>query len=113
MKKILTISNNPRLLAVRNDMLAISGYSVASPRYLGDAPMMLAAEDFVAVIIGHSVLPAERRRLIPLMRAIRPVPIVFVAPTGEPPEPLADYSVDIGQNPGALLAVLQRCEQAG
>ncbi len=71
--------------------------------------MMLTAEDFVAVIIGHSVLPRERRELIPLMRAIRPVPIIFVAPAGAPTHWRITSS--IGENPGALLAVLERCER--
>jgi hypothetical protein len=37
------------------------------------------------------------------------VPIIFVAPEGEPPEAQADYRVSLERAPAGLLDVLEKC----
>ncbi len=109
MPRILSISRNPRLLALRNDALALAGYSVASPRQPNEALPLMAQQSFDAVIIGHSVEPEIRRVLIPAVRRLRPeIPIVFVYAAPEiHEERLADFSIDITAGPTSLLRALE------
>ncbi len=72
MPRILSISRNQRLLALRNDALALAGYKVASPREPNEAVLLLSQERFDAVVVGHSVEPEIRRILIPAVRNLRP-----------------------------------------
>ncbi len=115
MYRILSVSRNARLLITRNDALAIAGFSVVSPRNPLEAPLIVAQQQIDAVVIGHSVEPPVRRRLITSIRTMNPgLPILFVyaAPqtTGEP---LADLSIDISNGPQALIAAMQeRAEPA-
>ena len=110
MPRLLSISRNPRLLAARNDALALAGYSVASPREPQEAALLLCQEPFDAVIIGHSVEPDERQVLISVVRNYRPeLPIIFAYKGDEAEaEPVADASVDIGPGPAALLLALEK-----
>ncbi len=106
-KRILSISNSPILLSGRNEVLAMAGYAASSPRSVEEAPALLAAEDFVAVVIGHSVTGQERKNLIAQIRAISPAPIIFVGPREGEREPAADYNIAIEENPAALLRALE------
>ncbi len=107
--RILSISNSMTLLSGRNEVLAMAGYIVSSPRLPEEAPALLATGDFDAVVIGHSVAGEERKSVIAAMRAISPVPIVFIRPRAAEPEPAADYNVAIEENPASLLRVLDQC----
>lgn len=105
MFRIVSVSNNLRLLINRNDALAIAGYSVISPRAPEEAPLLVGREKADAVVIGHSIPPEDRIRLIGGIRAMRPdIPIVFVyqKPEGAP-EPLADVSLDVSESPAPLI----------
>lgn len=109
MHRILSVSRNVRLLITRNDALAIAGFSVVSPRNPLEAPLIVAQQHIDAVVIGHSVEPLVRKRLISSIRTMDPaMPIFFVyaAPqtTGEP---LADLSIDVTDGPQALIAAMQ------
>ncbi len=107
-KRILSISNNPRLLAARNDVLAVAGYSVASPRNPGDAALLFRQNPCDVVIIGHSVGADQRSQIIQAIRALEPeIPVIFAAPAGHPPESLANAAVDIA-NPEMLMETLAR-----
>ncbi len=106
-KRILSISNSPILLSGRNEALAMAGYVVSSPRTAEEAPALLAAEDFMAVVIGHSVARQERKNLIAQIRAISEVPIIFVGPREVEREPAADCNIAIEENPAALLRALE------
>ncbi len=109
MPRILSISRNPRLLAVRNDALALAGYSVACPRQPNEAILLVAKENFDGVVIGHSVEPEIRRALIPAIRNLQPhVPILFVYAPPDTGEPLAEVSVDITFGPMPLIEALQQ-----
>ncbi len=90
-------------------MLAMAGYAVSSPRTPEEAPALLATEDFVAVVIGHSVAGQERKNLIAQIRAISPAPIIFVGPRAAEREPAADCNIALEENPAALLRALEQC----
>ncbi len=110
MPRLLSISRNPRLLATRNDALALAGFTVVSPRVPEQALLLLHQEHFDAIVLGHSVEPELRKQLIASIRDASPgLPIAFVFLRAEDPgkEPLADFAVDISHGPMALLQALR------
>src|SRR5581483_222873 len=107
--RVLSISRNPRLLATRNDALAIAGYSVASPKKPLDAIEQFGRSQFDAVIIGCSVQPELRNKLIRRLRELKPnLPIVFAHAAESQDEPLADVTVDAEEDPIAVLRALDK-----
>ena len=68
MFRIITVSRNVALLLERNDVLAMAGFNVISPRYPEQAPTLAEQEQPDAVVIGHSVEPMVRRWLIRELR---------------------------------------------
>jgi hypothetical protein len=108
MSRILSVSGDTHLLVTRNHALAAGGYCIASPKLPEDAPLLFAEGNFQAVIIGHSVIPDVRKRIIPSLRKTNSaVPIIFVFSSPESgSEPLADLSVDVSAGPSLLLFVL-------
>ncbi len=109
MPRILSISRNPRLLALRNDALALAGYAVASPREPSEAAILASQQSFDAVVVGHSVEREIREGLIRSLRHVKPdVPIVFVYTDQKIEEPLADASVDVSNGPAPLVTALDQ-----
>ncbi len=106
-KRILSLSNDPNLLTGRTESLAMAGYAVCSPREPAEAPALLASDDFLAIVIGHTVRGDERKALIASLRAVSTAPIIFVGPRDGEREPAADYNVAIEENPAALLRALE------
>jgi len=109
MYRILSVSQNVRLLVSRNDVLAMAGFSVISPRTPDEAVLLAAQEDVDAVIIGHSIPARKRARLIAELRQICPHSLIcfvyaFPDTTGEP---LADLSIDVTDGPELLVVALQ------
>ena len=108
MYRIVSVSNNVRLLINRNDALAVAGYSVISPRTPRETPLLVRRERVDAVVIGHSIPPDERERLIADIRLAAPkVPIIFVYQRpGGAPDANADASVDVTDSPAPLIQYL-------
>jgi hypothetical protein len=107
--RILSISRNVRLLLDRNDILAVAGFSVISPRHLEQAAVLAAQEKVDAFVVGHSVEPQMRQWLIAEGRRLCPkclVCFVYAAPD-KSGEPLADVSLDITKGPEPLILALQ------
>lgn len=111
-KRILSLGNDMSRLLMRNDALSIAGYFVSSPRKAEEGPLMLAAEDFAAVVIGESVPVEVRARVIPALRATKNVPIVFASATDLEIEPLADVSVHIHHDIGELIQAVDKATGA-
>lgn len=101
---------NYGLLLTRNDLLAVAGYSVASPRQPEDAPLLFSSERFDVVLIGDSVAARVRQRIMEQLRELRPeVPILYVyADPRYKEEPLADERVDVCGDPEPLLDAIER-----
>lgn len=72
MYRVLSTSRNVRLLLERNDILALAGVNVISPRHPDEAVMLAAREDVDAVVIGHSVDADTRKAIIADLRRVRP-----------------------------------------
>jgi len=109
MYRILSISRNVRLLLSRNDLLALAGFSVVSPKHPEQAALLAAQEQVDAVVIGHSVEPALRQSVIQELRSLSPnslVCFVYTAPDSGL-EPLADVSLDVTHGTEPLILYLQ------
>jgi hypothetical protein len=109
MYRILSISENVRLLITRNDALAIAGFSVVSPKTPEEAPLIAGEREPDAAIIGHSVEPEKRKTIIPEIRRHCPdclIVFVYVAPETAM-EPLADVSLDVTDSAEPLIKALQ------
>jgi hypothetical protein len=109
MYRVLSISRNVRLLLSRNDVLAVAGFSVISPKNPEEGPPLAAQREVDAVVIGHSIPARLRKSLITELRHLCPncvICFVYAAPdtTGEP---LADVSLDVTDGPESLIAAPQ------
>jgi hypothetical protein len=109
MYRILSISRNVHLLLARNDILAVAGFSVVSPRTPEQAPLLAAQEKVDAFVIGHSVDGPTRRGLITELRRLCPdclVCFVYEKPD-DGNESLADVSLDVTKGPEPLVTFLR------
>ena len=109
MYRVLSTSRNVRLLLSRNDVLAMAGFSVISPKLPEQAPALAAQEQVDAVVIGHSIGAALRRSIITKLRQLCPnciICFVYAAPDTAG-EPLADISLDVTNGPEPLVLALQ------
>jgi hypothetical protein len=95
---------------MRDETLALAGYTVASPRQPNDAAFLLSQGRFDAVVVGDSVELEIRQVLIAAIRNLRPnTPIFFVFTDPEKSqEPLADVRVDVSSGPMPLLVALDK-----
>jgi hypothetical protein len=107
--KILSVSRNTRRLIERNDILALSGFRVVSPRTPEEAPFLAVQQNVDAVVIGHSVEGARRTAIVEAIRRLCPeCMIVFVyRRPNDADEPLADVSVDVTDGPELLVNELR------
>lgn len=91
-------------------MLAVAGYSVSSPRHPEAAGLLFSSEKFDAVLIGDSVPPRKRARIIADLRAVHAAtPILYVyANAARANEPAADECVNVTGDPEGLLKALEK-----
>jgi hypothetical protein len=89
-------------------MLAIAGYSVSSPREPLDAILLLQHDEYLAVLIGHSVLPAEGEAIAAKAKALH-VAAIFVYQGKVKIPAWADLSVD-DREIGKLVSYLDRAD---
>jgi len=108
-RRVLSISANPGLLITRNDLLAVAGYSVSSPRQPEGAALLFSTAHFNAVLIGDSVPPPVRADIIQQLRELRAdVPIIYVyADVTRSTEALADECVDVSGSPEPLIKAIE------
>jgi hypothetical protein len=107
-RRLLSVSRSTPLLIGRNDMLATAGYSVSSPREPLDAILLLQHDDFLAVLIGHTVLKEEAEAIAAKAKHLH-IPAIFVYPGGNLPAPAwADLSVDNDSGISRLLSFLDK-----
>jgi hypothetical protein len=88
-------------------MLAMAGYSVSSPREPLDAILLLQHDDYRAVLIGHSVLPAEAEAIAAKARNLR-IPSIFVYQGNVAMPAWADLAVDNASDISKLLNFLDQ-----
>ncbi len=106
--RILSVSTNTDSLLASDDLLAMAGVAVVSPKTPKQTPHLLAERDVDAVVIEDSVPAEERSAVISAIREVRSdVLLVFVyrGPLSDP-EPRADISLDISQGLSAVIDTL-------
>jgi hypothetical protein len=109
MYTVLSLSRNTRLLLERHNTLAMAGFRVVSPRNPEEAPFLALQKNVDAVIIGHSIEPANRAVLMKTFRRICPaclVVFVYTYPQSQG-DPHADLSVDVTKGSHPLIDALQ------
>ena len=109
MFNILSVSRNTRRLIERNDILALSGFRVVSPRTPEEAPFLAVQQNVDAVVIGRSVESCRRTAIIQEIRRLCPeciVVFVYSRPN-DADEPLADASVDVTDGSEPLVNELR------
>lgn len=86
-------------------MLAIAGYSVSSPRQPLDAILLLQHDEYLAVLIGHSVFPDEAIAIAAKAKSLH-IRVAFVYQGKCAMPAWADVSVDNQTEIGKLLNFL-------
>lgn len=92
-------------------MLALAGYSVASPREPLDAILLLQQEDFLAVLIGHTVPSADAAIIAAKARKFG-IASIFVYQGNVAAPDWADLSVENDSGVGTLLNFLDQKQAA-
>jgi hypothetical protein len=86
-------------------MLAVAGYFVSSPREPLDAILLLQHDEFLAVLIGHTVLPEEATVIAAKAKILGVAPI-FVHHGGVAAPDWAELSVNTDSEIATLLRFL-------
>jgi DNA-binding NtrC family response regulator len=82
-KRILSISYDPALLWTRRLLLEEMGYEVVSAEGFTDAWEACEAGEFHLVILGHSVSPKDKERLIGHIKTRANTPILAMLRANE------------------------------
>jgi DNA-binding response OmpR family regulator len=94
-KRILSISYEPALLSTRRLLLEQMGYEVISAEGFTEACEACGVNDarFDLVILGHSISPKDKERIIAHIRRFCSAPILAMLRPNESPVPGATQSV--------------------
>jgi DNA-binding response OmpR family regulator len=103
---ILSVSYDEALQRTRELILASNGYRVTSAWGLDAALRACTAGKFDLFILGHSIPPADKRRLIKTFRRHCDAPVIALQRGNEPDVAGADYRSDT--DPTALVALVGR-----
>jgi DNA-binding response OmpR family regulator len=83
-EKILVVSRNPRLAHVRRRVLEKAGFEVLAVNDSQSAGKTCAEHNPRLVVIGHSVLPADKRRVWAEVREHCQIPVLALQKEGGP-----------------------------
>ena len=104
------MSRDRAILLARNDALAVSGFSVVSPREPAEALQILATSDIDIIILGHSIPFEERAELRAEFSRIAPEVPVIVLYEGTPDaREQADAFVSIKAGTEELIQAIHHC----
>jgi DNA-binding response OmpR family regulator len=82
--KILVVSHDPRLADVRRKVLENAGFEVLAAADSQTVRKACAEHDLRLVMIGHSLLPAEKRRVWAEVREHHNIPVLELHKESEP-----------------------------
>lgn len=106
-KHILSVSYDQPLLVTRQMILEQAGYLVSSAFGFSEAlEICQARHSFDLILMGHSMPQKDKMALLAALRPKCKAPLLSIVRHGDSPIPQADYSVDSGNGPAALLAAV-------
>lgn len=103
---ILSVSYDEQLLTTRQWLLEKASYHVTSVLSMGEALARCAESRFDLLIIGHSIPPADKLKVIDAFRRNNPVPVLSLRRQGDQVLSAAEYHV-LSENPDALLQMVE------
>jgi CheY-like chemotaxis protein len=106
-RRILSISYDEAILKTRHYLLDRAGYEVVSALRFTEALDHCDQETFDLVVLGHSLPPRDKDALIGTLKGKCRCPVLSMRRTGSEPHPDADYSLDAGEGPEALLQMIE------
>jgi DNA-binding response OmpR family regulator len=96
MSRILSISYDEALLHTRQILLQREGFEVQSALGFSAAIQACETGTFDLVIMGHSIPPEDKERLIQHLRAVCSTPILALRRPHDLPLKTADFNLDSG-----------------
>jgi DNA-binding response OmpR family regulator len=107
MAKILSIGYDEPLLLTRQYILQQAGFTVVSALRLEEAIRHCKHQKFDLIVLGHSIPPTDKTRLIAAGKKLAGCPTLSITGSDQSPHPGVDYSVDASEGPRALVHAIQ------
>ena len=113
--RILSISYDKALLATRQMLLQMLGYSVVSVEGFKDAweHCATAGNGFNLVVLGHSIPPKDKQAIIEEIRKNHHVPVLALLRPGESPVDGSTTSIQADDPAKLLECVKEMLEKTG
>ena len=106
-KRVLSISYDESIMKTRHYIFEQAGFDVISVWGFSDAMAQCKDGKFDLVVLGHTLPPQDKTALVSALREKCHCPIVSIRKPGQSKHPDADYSVDAGEGPEAVLAAVR------
>ena len=94
-------------MKTRQYIFELAGFDVVSAFGFTDAMAQCRDGKFDVVVLGHTLPPQDKSALVGALRKKCGCPIVSIRRPGQSKHPDADYSVDSGEGPEAMLAAVR------
>lgn len=106
-KRILSISYDESIMKTRHFIFEQAGFEVISAWGFKEAMTQCHDGKFDVVVLGHTLPPQDKTALVSALREKCGCPIISIRKPGQSKHPDADYSVDSGEGPEAMLATIR------
>ena len=106
-KRVLSISYDESIMKTRHYIFQQAGFDVISAFGFSHAMTLCKDGKFDLVVLGHTLPPHDKTALVNVLRDNCHCPIVSIRRPGQGKHPDADHSVDAGEGPEAMLAVVR------
>jgi DNA-binding NtrC family response regulator len=106
MARILSVAYDESLLLTRHYILEKAGFTVVSALRFAEAIEHCQQQKFDLIVLGHSVPPSDKTALIAETKRLCGCPALSIRRFDQPRHPSADYSVESGEGPEALITAI-------
>jgi CheY-like chemotaxis protein len=107
-KRILSISYDEALLAMREMLLEREGYDVTSALgFVAAMEVCIRCDKFDLILMGHSIPQKDKIALFESLRSRCAAPLLSIARSDDPPLPQAAHSIKPTEHPEALLVAVK------
>jgi DNA-binding NtrC family response regulator len=105
-RRVLSISYDPILLSIRQQLLEQNGYTVVSAEGFTEAMERCRGGEYDMVVMGHSIPHKDKEALFDAVTRHCKVPVLCLMRTGEPPLAGVAASID-PMSPSDFLKAVQ------